>query len=408
MDKRQFGICILAAGFSSRMGKFKPLLPLNDETVLERVLRVSKDAGIRQRVVVTGYNREALVPLLERSGAVEVRNPRFEEGMFTSIQAGISALPRNLDGFFVLPVDCPLVTKEVLMALKQSFAPDKFSVPCYRGKKGHPLLIPAMYRQAILRHDGTGGLKEITDKDYGKIKRIEVREEGVVMDMDTPRAYEKIKEWLAGKGRFEDFTELAKGRRFFLVRHGQIRQHKEKIFLGQTDVPLSEKGQLQAEEAADRLAGFSPQTDRVYTSDLLRASQTAEILRGKSGLAHVIEEKGLREMNLGSWDGRFIREIKEEFPEEYEKRGQNLMIYKQGRGSENFFDLQYRVIKTLIGILRKDPSPDVIVTAHSGVLRAIANNLEGKDISDSWDKMGNGELRVLCQGKSVIDEHKKI
>lgn len=395
MDKRQFGICVLAAGFSSRMGSFKPLLPLNDETVIQRVLRVSKAAGIRQRVVVTGYNREALAPLLEKNGAVEVRNPRFEEGMFTSIQAGVSALPRNLDGFFVLPVDCPLVTKEVLAALEQSFEPDKFSVPCYRGKKGHPLLIPAMYRQAILRHDGTGGLKAITDKDYGKMKRIEVREEGVVMDMDTPRAYEKIKEWLAGKERFEDFLKLAEGRRFFLVRHGQIRQHKEKIFLGQTDVPLSEKGRIQAEEAAEHLSGFSFQTDRIYASDLLRASQTAEILREKSGIAHVIEEKGLREMNLGLWDGRFIREIKREFPEEYEKRGQNLMIYKQGRGSENFFDLQYRVIKTLIGILRNDPSPDVIVAAHSGVLRAIANNLQGKDISDSWDKMENGEVRVI-------------
>lgn len=395
MDKRQFGICILAAGFSSRMGRFKPLLPLNDEPVIERVLRVSKAAGIRQRVVVTGYNREALAPLLEKNGAVEALNPRFEEGMFTSIQTGISALPRNLDGFFVLPIDCPLVTKEVLMALELSFEPDKFSVPCYRGKKGHPILIPSMYREPILQHDGTGGLKAITDKDYDKMKRIEVREEGVVMDMDTPRAYENIKEWIAGKDRFEDFTKLAEGRRFFLVRHGQIRQHKEKIFLGQTDVPLSEKGRIQAEEAAEHLSGFSFQTDRIYASDLLRASQTAEILREKSGIAHVIEEKGLREMNLGLWDGRFIREIKREFPEEYEKRGQNLMIYKQGRGSENFFDLQYRVIKTLVGILRNDPSPDVIVAAHSGVLRAIANNLEGKDISDSWDKMENGEIRVI-------------
>lgn len=395
MDKRQFGICILAAGFSSRMGRFKPLLPLNDEPVIERVLRVSKAAGIRQRVVVTGYNREALAPLLEKNGAVEALNPRFEKGMFTSIQTGISALPRNLDGFFVLPIDCPLVTKEVLMALELSFEPDKFSVPCYRGKKGHPILIPSMYREPILQHDGTGGLKAITDKDYDKMKRIEVREEGVVMDMDTPRAYENIKEWIAGKDRFEDFTKLAEGRRFFLVRHGQIRQHKEKIFLGQTDVPLSEKGRIQAEEAAEHLSGFSFQTDRIYASDLLRASQTAEILREKSGIAHVIEEEGLREMNLGLWDGRFIREIKREFPEEYEKRGQNLMIYKQGRGSENFFDLQYRVIKTLVGILRNDPSPDVIVAAHSGVLRAIANNLEGKDISDSWDKMENGEIRVI-------------
>ena len=57
--------------------------------------------------------------------------------------------------------------------------------------------------------------------------------------------------------------------------------------------------------------------------------------------------------------------------------------------------LQYRVIKCLISILRKDMAQDVILTAHSGVLRAISNNLEGKDISEDWKKMKNGEVRVI-------------
>ena len=106
-------------------------------------------------------------------------------------------------------------------------------------------------------------------------------------------------------------------------------------------------------------------------------------------------EKGLREMNLGPWDGKFISEIKREFPEEYEKRGTHLLSYKMGHGSENFFDLQYRVMKTLSRILKTDDSRDLILTAHSGVLRGIANNLVGKDISDPWEKMKNGEVRVI-------------
>ena len=85
-EKKRFGACILAAGFSSRMGSFKPLLPLGDKTVIERAIAVSKEAGIEDIVVVTGYNREALLPVLEKEGVEEVFNWHFEEGMFTSIQ----------------------------------------------------------------------------------------------------------------------------------------------------------------------------------------------------------------------------------------------------------------------------------------------------------------------------------
>lgn len=395
MYKRKFGACILAAGFSSRMGRFKPLLPLNDELVIQRVIRVSKVVGIQNIAVVTGHNREEILPVLKAAGAEEAYNCRFQEGMFTSIQTGIAALPPELDGFFILPVDCPLVTEEILRLLMERFDPQRFTVPCYRGKKGHPLLVPAGYREEILKHNGKGGLKAVTDKDFDKMQRIEVDSEGVVMDMDTPRAYEEILEYLGRGCRTPNLTELARGRRFFLIRHGQIRQHKEKIFLGQTDVPLSEEGREQASEAGKVLAGFCPATDRIYSSDLLRASESAAWIQRETGLDCIIEEKGLREMNLGPWDGKFISEVKKQFPQEYEKRGKHLMIYKMGHGSENFFDLQYRVIKTISKILEKDENKDVILVAHSGVLRAISNNLRGKDISDPWKKMKNGEVRSV-------------
>ena len=395
MADKRFGACILAAGFSSRMGSFKPLLLLDDKTVIGRVLSVSKAVGIQDIVVVNVHNRESLLPAINRAMAKEAFNPRFEEGMFTSIQAGAAAISTNLDGFFIMPVDCPLVTEEVLTALEREFESDKFTVPCYRGKKGHPLLVPERYRAEIIAHDGTGGLKAITDKDFSKMKRVEVDREGVVMDMDTPQAYEEIKAYLERGCESENLMELARGRRFFLIRHGQIRQHKEKIFLGQTDVPLSEEGKQQAAEAGTELAKYQLHTDRLYSSDLLRASQTAEILQRQSGLNRLILEHGLREMNLGPWDGKLISEIKKEFPREYEKRGQNLLTYKMGHKSENFFDLQYRAVKTLIEILKKDKNEDLVLVAHSGVLRAIISNLNGGDISQPWEKMRNGEICVL-------------
>ena len=377
------------------MGSFKPLLPIGDKTVIERAIRVSKAVGIQQIIVVTGHNREALLPVLKREGAKEVFNSEFEKGMFTSIQSGAAAMPPETDGFFIMPVDCPLITEAVLTSLMRQFEPDKFAVPCYRGKKGHPLLVPRCYLREIADHHGEGGLKAITDRDYSKMKRIETGHEGVVMDMDTPGAYEEIKAYLAGGCKSESLEALARGRRFFLIRHGQIRQHKEKIFLGQTDIPLSGQGRKQAKAAGEQLASREPITDRVYSSDLLRASQTAEIIRQHAAIANLIWEPGFREMNLGPWDGKFISQIKSEFPLEYEKRGQNLMTYKLGHGSENFFDLQYRVRKALIEILKQDKRGDIIIVAHSGVLRAVSNNLKGKDIADEWEKLGNGEMEII-------------
>lgn len=383
------------------MGAFKPLLPIGDAnasgetTVIERMLKTCSDAGICEVAVVTGHNREALQPYIRAYGAVEAFNDRFEEGMFTSMQKGIAAMSGELDGFFMMPVDCPLVTVDILKTLVDSFDTDRFSVPCYRGKKGHPLLIPAKFRDEILAHDGKNGLKAITDRDFDLMQRIETGYEGVVMDMDTPEAYEEIKSYAAAGCLSEDIRTLARGRRFILIRHGQIRQHSEKIFLGQTDVPLSDKGRQQAEYAAKSLAGLNVETERIYSSDLKRASESAQIIKDMNGIKELILESGFREMNLGPWDGMFISEVKRTMPDEYEKRGKNIMTYKMGHGSENFFDLQYRVIKTLAGILKEDRSRDIIIAAHSGVLRGIENNLAGGDISDPWEKMNNGEVRII-------------
>lgn len=394
-EKGNFGICILAAGFSSRMGKFKPLLQIGDKTIVERAIEVSKAAGIRQTVVVTGYKRKSILPVIYRQKAMEAFNPNFEKGMFTSIQTGVAALSSDLEGFFVMPVDCPLVTEGVLRLLMRASEPEKFTVPCYRGKKGHPLLVPAAYREAILSHDGTGGLKAITDQDFDKMKRLETGFEGVVMDMDTPAAYEEIKAYWSRGCNSENLAELSAGRRFFLIRHGQIQQHKEKIFLGQTDVPLSEEGKMQAEKAGRMLVQQGLKTDRVYTSDLSRARETAEIISTQAGLPRLVPDPALREMNLGSWDGKFISEIKRDFPREYEMRGKHLMTWKQGHGSENFFDLQYRAVKGLIRILKNDSRTDIVLVAHSGVLRAISNNLRGQSISDAWEKLGNGRMEIV-------------
>jgi probable phosphoglycerate mutase len=197
-----------------------------------------------------------------------------------------------------------------------------------------------------------------------------------------------------------DCEALLRGRRLFLVRHGEIRQHQEKIFLGQTDEPLSERGRKQAAQAAEELRRYGINANRIYTSDLSRASETAEIIgdalvRSRRDRANpeksergirVIREPRLREMSLGEWDGRYISEIMARYPDEYRRRGENLLSYKYGNDSENFYDLRYRVVKAFRSILKQEREAgsenDVLIVAHQGVISAILSSVRHTELGE--------------------------
>ena len=85
----RIGAVILAAGYSSRMGSFKPALYIGDKTVIARLITSFCDAGIRDIVVVSGHNRELLQSLIAGFDVTESYNENFPQGMFSSIQAGV-------------------------------------------------------------------------------------------------------------------------------------------------------------------------------------------------------------------------------------------------------------------------------------------------------------------------------
>lgn len=273
---------------------------------------------------------------------------------------------------------------------------EDFLVPVFEGKKGHPLYIPRRYFDEICSYDGPGGLKAVTDKYWDKMIRIPVDEEGCVMDMDTPESYRKITDFL-GKGcRREPLLKLAEGRRFFLIRHGQTRQHSEKMFIGQYDIPLNEEGKLQIRETSALIAEQVPKTDRIYTSPLSRAAESASIVCEILGSEYKIcEIPDFTEINLGSWDGIPVREIKEKYPEEYSRRGSDIFVFKTGNKAENFYDVQYRAVGALREILMQDSSEDIIIVSHSAVLRALENNLRGKRVDDDWNSLSKGSFRII-------------
>lgn len=184
---------LLAAGYSSRMGRLKPLLPIEGTTVVRR--QVDMLCGIADRtIVVTGYRGEEVEAHLAGSGVTAVRNPAFAEGMFTSVKAGIAALRPESTAFLILPVDFPLVTQELINRLigefKRSGAPVVY--PSFSMRRGHPPVIAVECIPEILAYEGEMGLKGALKPFDHDAKYLAAEDETCVTDMDTPEDYRKV------------------------------------------------------------------------------------------------------------------------------------------------------------------------------------------------------------------------
>lgn len=380
------GAIVLAAGYSSRMGSFKPLLDVGGEPAVVRAIR--SVAAADETAAVTGWQREKLQALIARENAVELYNPDYDSGMFSSVLTGIRYFAgRGAEGVLLMPCDCPCVPAEVSKILLEQSG-DRLAVPVYRGKKGHPLWIPASFFPEILEHDGSMGLKGVTLRHEEEMLRIPVPYEGAVLDMDRPEDYEKI----LGFASRPSLESLAAGRRFILLRHGETVPHSGKIFVGWYDVALSDRGVKQAHDLARKLSETELRSEAVYTGLLRRAAVTAGIIASALGLP-VRQYAGLNEICLGSWDGQLIDDIRKKYPAEYERRGKNLMTYKPDDVSECFFDLQYRCVSCLRDILASDDSRDILIVSHAGVIKCLYGNLMGRDIEWAFDRCrpGKGE-----------------
>jgi glucosyl-3-phosphoglycerate phosphatase len=100
--------------------------------------------------------------------------------------------------------------------------------------------------------------------------------------------------------------------RIIIWRHGRTEWNVVNRFQGQADIALDEVGHQQAVRAAEVLAAYQP--SGLYSSDLSRSYQTAEVLARRTGL-EIITDKRLREIHVGSWEGLFGKEIREADPE---------------------------------------------------------------------------------------------
>ena len=189
----QIGALIVAAGMSSRMGDFKPMLSIGSISVAQRVVATLSQAGVGKIVMVTGYNATALERHLAGNG-IFLRNENYETTqMFDSVKIGLGYLLDKCDKVLFTPVDVPLFTAKTVKSILDSEAP--LVVPTCQGEQGHPILIANELIPEILKDSGEMGLRGALDRCSAPVLRVEVEDFGTIQDADTPEDFSKLLEY---------------------------------------------------------------------------------------------------------------------------------------------------------------------------------------------------------------------
>ena len=190
----RFAALITAAGMSSRMGSFKPMLNIGSLSVAQRVIATFRQAGIGRIVMITGYNAAVLEKHLSTEGIIFLRNENYAcTHMFDSVKIGLEYLQDKCDAVLMTPVDIPLFTAGTVSALMKSG--ENLACPECEGKTGHPILIGSSLIPRLLTDSGEQGLQGALERSGAKMVRIPVSDPGTLHDADTPEDYSKLLEY---------------------------------------------------------------------------------------------------------------------------------------------------------------------------------------------------------------------
>lgn len=182
---------ISAAGLSSRMGDYKPLLSFGGTTVAARCVETLRKAGVDEIIVVTGYRGAELRAALCGPGVRFVENPDYRTTqMFDSLRIGLAALPEDCTRVVIQPVDMPAILPETVTALLRT---DGAAVrPACGGKSGHPLVLDTALVPQILAYDGAGGLRGALNTLDIAVTEVPTEDAGTRLDADTKEDYANL------------------------------------------------------------------------------------------------------------------------------------------------------------------------------------------------------------------------
>jgi molybdenum cofactor cytidylyltransferase len=190
---------ILAAGEGKRIGKSKLNLPLGPKKVVEWVLEATKLSSLDKVILVVRPKDEEISKIGKKWGAEIVFNPDFYQGMSTTIQKALLKLDsQEVEGFFLILGDQPLISSAIINKLIKSFSPGKGEVvvPYFKNKRGNPVLFDICWKDELMAVTGDVGGRVLIKAHPEKVKRINVSDKAILFDIDKEEDYLKAQTYL--------------------------------------------------------------------------------------------------------------------------------------------------------------------------------------------------------------------
>lgn len=188
--KPRIAAIILAAGQSRRMGAINKLLePIEGIPLVQRTVESVAVSGVDHVVVVTGYEAEAIETALSGAKVTLVHNPKFADGLSTSLKAGLEALSPDTVGAIVCLADMPAIQPNHIDALIEPFDPEEghsIGVPVFKGKRGNPVLWARRFFNAMTEVSGDVGARHLIGDYADLVYEVEFGDTAVLTDLDTP------------------------------------------------------------------------------------------------------------------------------------------------------------------------------------------------------------------------------
>lgn len=185
--------------------------------------------------------------------------------------------------------------------------------------------------------------------------------------------------------------------RFCLVRHGQTDWNLEGRYQGQSDVPLNENGRYQARLLAQKLK--SCPFAAIYTSDLVRARETADILAAALHLP-VTGDARLREIDQGQWEGQFVDDIRARYAELWQQRTVDPASLRPP-GGETVGEVAVHAHATLDDFARRHPGASVLVVSHGLALATVICTLRAIPLGQAYSVIPENVAPVWLEWDSI-------
>ncbi len=189
---------ILAAGQSRRMGyRNKLLIEIEGKTMIRHAVDIMVNAGASPIIVVTGHESKEVRNELKDINAIFAHNPKYADGLSTSLNTGLDSVPSNCAAAIISLGDMPRLKSNHLIKLIDTFRADpgrEICVPTWKGKRGNPVLWTRKYFGELKQISGDIGAKYHIEENSDSVFEVEMPDNGILIDVDSPEGLEQLNE----------------------------------------------------------------------------------------------------------------------------------------------------------------------------------------------------------------------